>query len=190
MWSAIVHFIEGLSPIASIIHILAVIPIVSTWWVLVVRRRAREKRQLRETMREAGSRPAVLIVSLLTADIENSVLHYIHERPELKKVIEGNRLFKVKRTDWLHSKDMPGLYRDLTDASSRVIGSGADVLHIFYGGPVVPGMLVGSVFGNRGQILMYYQSKGTKAEGEDEAKQVYECWGPMNYEISAGSISH
>lgn len=149
---------------------------VAAWWYFG--RRRRERKWLAQTKKQPGQNPAVLIVSLLpNADTSKDVEHYLASGG-LSVQVSGDRIFKLCRNDRaLSAEDTPQLVRELRGIHGQIIGSGCDVLHVFYSGPVVAGLHVGALLSNRGDVRLYHKSKSAL----DGTSGLYESWGPLNY---------
>lgn len=167
---------------SNFIHIINAVFIISTWWVLVFRRRHREKKLYNITKRHPGQRPAALIVNCLErGDITNDVKHFIASDESLNTSVQKERIFILNAGGKaLKSEDMPELALKMLDKAGEILGSGCDVLHIFYGGPVVPAIVLGGVFSNRGDVRLYHRTT-TPAVGPTGAGVTYEPWGRLTY---------
>ena len=150
-----------LDPVSIWLGVIATVPIFWTWWDVVIGRRFRHRRWRREVSRDAGSRPAILIVDLLPKkDVRAAVDHFRAGSDELQ-AIPDERIFTVRRNTWLEPDDAPKLVRDVQAVAAEILGSGADVVHYFHAGPVFAAAVVGAEFANAGcRVLLYQNEQG------------------------------
>ncbi|MCB9367138.1 MAG: hypothetical protein H6508_08170 [Calditrichaeota bacterium] len=177
-------FLEWLDRYNLLIHFLATIPIVWTWWEVVFVRRRREAIWSRSAKRSPGSRPAVVVISLAKFDISKSVQAFLTTDESLKKALNDKRIFTVSNeNEPLQASDMPEIAKRLDRLSKDVISSAADVVHVFCAAPMPVAILAGAVFGNRGDIRLYHLNQGAKPGGSSDITSVYEQWGRLNMHL-------
>ena len=150
-----------LNPISIWLSVIVSVPIFWTWWDLVIGRRYRHRRWQDEVSRQAGSRPAILIVDLLPKkNIRAAVEHFRAGYDDLRAIPEEH-IFVVSRDAWLEPSDAPGLVLDIQAAAAEILRCGADVLHYFHAGPVFASAVVGAEFANAGcRVLLYQNEQG------------------------------
>ncbi len=146
-------------------------------------RHRHERRLLERTRKQPGTRPAVLIISCLTAaPIDNEVRHFLASTEGLKNIEAEKRIESVQLTERsVEPADMPELARQLREAYGRLSGTGYDVLHIFCAAPMPVAMLAGAVLANRGDVRLYHKSKTAAPKPEGGAAPTYDHWGKLNY---------
>lgn len=168
---AVVAFIHKvLDPIGIVVGLLIAIPVFLTWYEVTLGRKRRRRRWFQEAQEDKGQRPAILIVDLLPGkEIEASVERYRRNDAGLAGV-PGDRVFRVSRTNAIMPDDMPDLAADIRNRAADILRSGADSVHVFYAGPVVPAMLIGAELANTRRIILYQHSPAG-----------YENWGPLKY---------
>lgn len=171
MLESVVAFIHKvLDPIGIIVGLLIAIPVFWTWYEVTLGRKRRHRIWFRQAAEDKGQRPAILIVDLLPGkEIETSVERYRKDDPALASV-PADRIFRVSRTNAVGSDDMPDLAADIRNRAADVLRSGADSVHVFYAGPVVPAMLIGAELANTRRIILYQHSPSG-----------YDNWGPLKY---------
>jgi hypothetical protein len=151
---------EWLDPIGVVLGLLALVPIVWTWWDVVFGRRRRERRWFNAIRRQPGERPAILIVDLLAGkDVRPSIENFRRQQPALA-AIPDERIFVVRRDRAITAQDMPDLHRELRRAAAQLSKAGADCIHYFHAGPAVVAALVGAEFANGARVLLYQYGDG------------------------------
>jgi hypothetical protein len=137
------------------------VPIVWTWLDVAFGRRYRHRRWRREVSRQAGSRPAILIVDLLpNKDVRTAVEHFRAGQADLRDIPEEH-VFVVNRDAWLEPDNAPTLVRDIQSVAAEILRAGADVVHYFHAGPVFAAAVVGAEFANAGcRVLLYQNEQG------------------------------
>lgn len=149
--------------------ILTFLPILITLWTVTVGERRRRQLWRLKIGKDPGEHPAILIVDLhQTADIKLNVEQFL-QRQQIQ--IDASRWFVVNRTIRLTAEHMPDLAKAISDTVADIIRSGADVVHVFYAGPVVPAMFVGVQL--RTYRALLYQWNQTIS--------TFEPWGPLHY---------
>jgi hypothetical protein len=161
-----------LDPIGVVVGVLIAIPVVWTWWDIVVGQRRRRRRWFREARERAGECPAILIVDLLEGkDIRTAVERYRSQADALKAVPD-DRVFAIRRDGRLAPDDMPGLVEEIRHVAGQIVAAGADVVHYFHAGPAVVAALAGAEFANGCRFLLYqHESTG------------YRNFGPLRMEV-------
>lgn len=166
------QFVTGtLDPIATVVGLVLAIPIVWTWLDLVFGRQRRARRWLRETRRDPGRRPALLLVDLLAdKDILAQMERHIATRPELA-AIPPDRRHILRRDRRLNPDDLADLAADIRARSADIARAGCDTVHCLYAGPAAAAALIGAEFANGARCLIYQHSQGN-----------YENWGPVRHD--------
>lgn len=151
---------DWLDPIGVVLGLLALVPIVWTWWDVVFGRRRRERRWFNAIRRQPGERPAILIVDLLAGkDVRASVENFRRQQPALA-AIPDERILVVRRDRAITAQDMPDLHRELRHVAAQLLKAGADCIHYFHAGPAVVAALVGAEFANGARVLLYQYGDG------------------------------
>lgn len=151
---------DWLDPIGVVLGLLALVPIVWTWWDVVFGRRRRERRWFNAIRRQPGERPAILIVDLLAGkDVRASVENFRRRQPALA-AIPDERILVVRRDRAITAQDMPDLHRELRHVAAQLLKAGADCIHYFHAGPAVVAALVGAEFANGARLLLYHHEAG------------------------------
>ncbi|MGK2925601.1 MAG: hypothetical protein ACSLE2_08260 [Lysobacterales bacterium] len=151
---------DWLDPIGVVLGLLALVPIVWTWWDVVFGRRRRERRWFNAIRRQPGERPAILIVDLLAGkDVRASVENFRRQQPALA-AIPDDRILVLHRDRAITAQDMPDLHRELRHAAAQLLKTGADCIHYFHAGPAVVAALVGAEFANGARLLLYQYGDG------------------------------
>ncbi|MDD3652187.1 hypothetical protein [Immundisolibacter sp.] len=159
---------DWLDPVATVLGLLSLVPIVWTWWDVTFGRRRRERALLQHIRRAPGERPAILIMDLLPGkNIRAAVENYRRAEPPLA-AIPDERLVQIERDEFLTPDDMADLYRELRAAAARLLAAGTDCIHYFHAGPGIVAALVGAEFANGARVLLYQYEAGT-----------YRCFGPL-----------
>lgn len=149
-----------LDPIGVVLGLLALVPIVWTWWDVVFGRRRRERRWFDDIRRQPGERPAILIVDLLAGkDVRASVENFRRRQPALA-AIPDERILVVRRDRAITAQDMPDLQRELRGVAAQLLKAGADCIHCFHAGPAVVAALLGAEFANGARVLLYHHEGG------------------------------
>lgn len=152
-----------LDPIGVVLGLLALVPIVWTWWDVVFGRRRRERRWFADIRRQPGERPAILIVDLLSGkDVRAAVEQFRSQQPALAEVPD-ERIVTVRRDAQIKPEDMPALHRELRDAAARLLKMGTDRIHYFHAGPAAVAALVGAEFANGACVMFYQYGSGSYA---------------------------
>jgi hypothetical protein len=161
---------QYIDPFGIVIGILVAIPIFWTWWEVTLGRKRLRSRWITQVRESPGTRPAILVVDLLTGkNIMASVERY-RSSVEGLKVVPPDRIFTVAREKRLTPADMPSLVADIRSIAGKIISSGSDTVHLFYGGPVIPVALLGAEFANTCQVMLYQHTPAG-----------YENWGPLRH---------
>lgn len=96
-----------LDPIGVVLSLLALVPIVWTWWDVVFGRRRRERRWFEDIRRHPGERPAILIVDLLAGkDVRASVENF-RRRDSALAAIPDERICVVRRDRTITAQTCP-----------------------------------------------------------------------------------
>lgn len=149
-----------LDPISVVLGLLALVPIVWTWWDVVFGRRRRERRWFADIRRRPGERPAILIVDLLSGkDVRAAVEQFRSQQPALAAIPE-DRVITLQRDCNLTPDDMAQLHRDLRLAAAQLLKTGADCIHYFHAGPAIAAAVVGAEFANAARVLLYQHDRG------------------------------
>jgi len=144
-----------LDPIGVVLGLLALVPIVWTWWDVVFGRRRQERRWFADIRRQPGERPAILIVDLLPGkDVRAAVEQFRRQQPALA-AIPDDRVITVRRDRSLTPDDMPELHRELRRAAAQLLRAGADCIHYFHAGPAIAAAVVGAEFANGARVHLY-----------------------------------
>lgn len=164
-------FVTGtLDPLATIVGLISAIPIFWTWYDVVIGRKRRARRWLREVRGEPGQRPALLLVDLLAdKNIQAQMERYVAGRPELS-AIPDERHFRLRRDKRLCPDDLAELAAELRARSADIARAGCDTVHCLYAGPVAVAALIGAEFANGACCMIYQHSQGR-----------YENWGPVRH---------
>lgn len=150
-----------LDPIGVVLGLLALVPIVWTWWDLVFGRRRRERRWFDDIRRRPGKRPAILIVDLLPGrDVRAAVENFRRQDPALAAVPD-ERIVVIERDTPLTPAALPDLHRELRAAAARLLKAGTDCIHYFHAGPAIAAALVGAEFANGARVLLYQHEGGS-----------------------------
>lgn len=157
-----------LDPLATVLGLLALVPIVWTWWDLVFGRRRRERRWFAEISRRPGERPAILIVDLLPGKDVHAAVENFRRRDPVLAAVPDDRIVSLVREQPLTPADLPDLHRELRAAAAHLLKAGADCIHYFHAGPAVAAALVGAEFANGARVLLYHHEGGG-----------YRCFGPL-----------
>ena len=159
---------DWLDPVATVLGLLSLVPIVWTWWDVTFGQRRRERAWLQHIRRAPGERPAILIVDLLPGkNVRASVENFCCAQPGLA-AIPDQLLVQVERDRPFTPDDMPDLCRELRAAAARLLAAGTDCIHYFHAGPAIAAALVGAEFANGARVLLYQHDAGT-----------YRCFGPL-----------
>lgn len=161
-----------LGPISVVVGLLVAIPVFWTWYEIVLGRRRRTLRWLREVRHDPGARPALLMVDLLPGkDCHTQMERYIAERPELAAIPQERR-FNIQRAKPLTPDDLAELVREIRACAADIARTGCDTVHCLYAGPTAAAALIGAEFANGARFLIYQHSQGR-----------YENWGPLRHLI-------
>lgn len=161
-----------LDPISVLVGLIISVPVIWTWYDVVWGRRRLYRRWFKESCREVGKRPAILVMDLLSGkDISAQVSHYLASSvPDIDAAVPEDRRFKVVRNHTLKPEDMPDLVREIRACAARIGYAGCDIVHCFYAGPCMPAALVGAEFANSARCLFYQYQNGD-----------YQNWGPLRH---------
>lgn len=172
MWQALSEFTTAfLDPISIWIGVLLAIPVVWTWFDVVVGSRRRRRRWFRAIRRQPGERPGMLVLDMLPgkniqADVENFRL-----QQEALKDIPPERIITIVRDNPLRPTHMSALVDEIRSAANRLMAQGVDTLHFFHAGPAVAAALVGAEFANGCRVMLYQHKPGG-----------YENFGPLRHD--------
>jgi len=168
---SLLPFITGtLDPIATVVGLISAIPIFWTWYDVVIGRKRRARRWLREVRRKPGQRPALFLVDLLPdKDIQAQMERYVAGRPELA-AIPSDRRHSLRRDKRLSPDDLAGLAAEIRACSADIARAGCDTVHCLYAGPAAAAALIGAEFANGARCMIYQHSQGN-----------YENWGPVRH---------
>jgi hypothetical protein len=151
---------DWLDPIGVVLGLAALVPVLWTWWEVVIGRRRRERRWFADIRRQPGERPAILIVDLLSGkDVRAAVEHFRRQQPALAAIPE-DRVITLRRDCNLTPDDMAKLHGDLRAVAAQLLKSGADCIHYFHAGPAIAAALVGAEFANGARVLLYQHDRG------------------------------
>lgn len=150
-----------LDPLATVLGLLALVPIVWTWWDLVFGRRRRERRWFAEISRRPGERPAILIVDLLQGKDVHAAVENFRRRDPALAAIPDDRVVSLVREQPLTPADLPDLHRELRAAAAHLLKASADCIHYFHAGPAIAAALVGAEFANGARVLLYQHEGGS-----------------------------
>lgn len=159
-----------LDPIGTVVGLLLAIPVIWTWYDVVVGRRRRARRWLKQVRNDPGIRPALLLVDLLAdKEVVPQMERHIATRPELA-AIPAERRFILRRDKRLTPDDLAGLSADLRARAADIARAGCDTVHCLYAGPSAAAALIGAEFANGARCLIYQHNQGR-----------YENWGPVRH---------
>lgn len=160
---------SNLGPISVITGIVAFIPILITAWQVTLGESRRRRKWFKETIKDLGETPAVLIIDLFEkAEIRTNVEQFLG-REKIK--VDKSRVFEIIRNKWLKPEDMPDIAQEIHDNVANIIRAGTDVVHVFYAGPVMPPMLIGVQLVTCRALLYQW----------DKNNSTFVCWGPLHY---------
>ncbi|CAN2041131.1 SMODS-associated and fused to various effectors domain-containing protein [Candidatus Magnetomoraceae bacterium gMMP-15] len=159
-----------LSPINIVIGLLIAVPIFWTWWEVIFGRRRREKKWMKEICSNPGNRPVLLVVNLkpdidILPQVQNSRL----QDPDLKTITD-DRIFHIRRDNWLKPEDMPKFVEDFREKLGEIVKSGADAVYFVYAGPVTPASIIGAELANCCRVILLQHQQGK-----------YIKWGPLKH---------
>ena len=150
-----------LDPLGVVLGLVALVPIIWTWWDVVFGRRRRERRWFADISRRPGERPAILVVDLLPGkDVHAAVENFRRGVPALAE-IPDDRIVVIARQRALMPDDLPDLHRELRAAAAQLLKAGADCIHYFHAGPAIAAALVGAEFANGARLLLYQHDSGS-----------------------------
>jgi len=173
MWESFSNWMSAAEPVDILISLISSVFIFATWWTVTVGRWRRERRVFRELKSNSGTRPAILILDLNpNKDIELDVERFRQTQPDLA-AIPKERIRKISRIRDLKSEDMIGLVQDIRQAKADFARHSVDLIHFFYGGPIIVPTLVGAEFVNGCMVLLYQHLPG---------RGTYENWGPLRHD--------
>ncbi|MDP2752378.1 MAG: SAVED domain-containing protein [Rhodocyclaceae bacterium] len=143
------------------VGIILAIPVFWTWWQVVFGERQQRKKRLADISRSPGHRPSILIVDLLPGkNIKGGVVEHIHKDAELKK-IPKELIQEIVHTQALRTTETLDLVNEMRTAIRKLMESGVDVIHLFYGGPGIAALLLGAELSNGARVLMYHYEQGS-----------------------------
>ena len=150
-----------LDPLGVVLGLIALVPIIWTWWDVVFGRRRRERRWFAEISRQPGERPAILIVDLLPGkDVHATVENFRRAVPELAAIPDA-RILSIVREQPLTPADLPELHRELRATAAQLLKAGTDCIHYFHAGPAIAAALVGAEFANGARVMLYQHEGGS-----------------------------
>ena len=160
MWELFKQFTDVLNPFGIVIGVATAIPVFWTWWEVVFGERRRRRVLLRQARNHVGMRPAILVVDFLPEkDMQAAVAHTRQNIPELQAIPE-DRVVRIAVDHWLKPGDMEEIYRRVQKGAGEVLALGADVVHLFYGGPSIGAALIGTELANSARVLFYQHHQG------------------------------
>jgi hypothetical protein len=171
MFNTLVQFLNALQPIDTAVSLLNTVFIFITFWVVTFGRKRRIKKIFQSLRSEQGSKPGILMIDLVrTADISADVERFRLSDAVLKE-IPRERIFKIERSKDLSSADILSLVEEIRKARRFFSGEAVDVIHFFYGGPVIIPALVGAEF-NSLRMTLYQRNVHTSS---------WDNWGPLRH---------
>lgn len=160
MWQLLKEIADWVDPIGVLVGLITAVPVFWTWWEIVFGARRRRRELFREARRHQGERPAILVVDFLPGkDMDAAVAHARRNLPALAD-IPDERLVRVRLDHWLEPDDMPEVYRLIQHAARELLVLGADVVHLFYGGPSIGAAVLGTELANGARVLFYQHHQG------------------------------
>lgn len=175
------HFIEILNkftmsyldPIGIWIGLILAIPVFSTWLMLLKERR-QKKKTWEQAKKSRGNNPAVLIVDILPGkNISANIKQYLNSNNDLKEIAD-KRIITLSWNKPLKPEDMSDFALELRKKISEIYNTGADRIHLFFGGPYSAATIVGSELANNMPTILYQYDI---VEGE------YKSFGPLKLVI-------
>lgn len=165
LWASVWDAIDKTS---QLIGILTIVPAVAAF--LGVRSLQRQRRQIIQQLQATpGSRPALLIVSV-NKPITLQVEAWRRQQEHLRDIPE-ERVFKLEWDKHLGAEDLDDFLARFREKRAEIMRTGADKIHLFYGGPVVVAAQIGAELKNGCPVILYHlDSSGT---GQ------YANWGPL-----------
>ena len=144
-----------LDPVGVVIGLIIAVPVVWTWFDVVIGQRRRRRRWFRDACLNPGERPAILVVDLLTSkDVRTSVENF-RQQDEQLRMVPRDRIVRVSRVKRLTPDQMPELLWDIRRAVGELIAGGVDTVHCFHAGPALVSALVGAELTNACLVLLY-----------------------------------
>lgn len=144
-----------LDPIGVVLGVLIAVPVVWTWWDVVIGDRRRRRRWFREAGRAPGDVPAILIVDLLPGKDIGAAVERFRRRQEGLREVAPERVVVVSRGERLEPEAMPDLHREVRAAAGRFTAMGVDTIHYFHAGPAAVAAIVGAELANGCRVIVY-----------------------------------
>jgi len=172
-WQHIHSYVQAIDPYFGVV---ALIPILLTFWEVWFGRRRRHKKWFAEVRQASGPRPAILIVDILpgreiVAQVEN------HRRgTEGLQKIPDDRVFRIDAASLgvtspeLSSEVMIAFANKVHETAADIYRAGTGVIHYFHSGPLPTVAVVAAALANGPRVLMYHWRQGH-----------YESWGPIRH---------
>ncbi len=170
-WSILqgLDFWAALGNIGTILGIISFVPIAYAVYEYVQYKRREEQDRLR-IHTEAGTQPAVLIVSMGGGCIRNSVEAYLKGQDGFKDFDFEHRVFVVHRDDKvIQPSDADGIMVEVEEKQDDIRSKAADKVHLFLKAPMPIAVMVGAVLANRTPTLVYHY----------QTNKGYENWGAL-----------
>ncbi len=151
---------QWLDPIGVVVGIVLAVPVVWTWWDVVIGRRRRMRQWHRDALRAPGRNPGILIVDLLTGKDIRTTVDRFRQQDEVLRSVGTDRIVSVLREARLTPTDMPDLLQDLRSAVATLTAAGVDTIHYFHSGPSAVAACVGAELANGCRVLLYQHDAG------------------------------
>ena len=169
---------EYLAILANWFSVLA--PIFIVWsWILLMRNKRRETRMIEAVKKNPGSRPVILIVSLLRGqqNIRNQVENYRQQHECLKDIPDKHIIMiSIEEIAGTASELTPDhvskFMARLSQETGKIYRNATDVVHYFHGGPFPTAAIVGAQFANGPVVLLYHWNIKTST---------YDNWGTLRH---------
>lgn len=172
---AFIHFIETyLDPLGIVIGLLLAVPVLWTWYELVLGRQRRYRAYLKQIRRQPGSRPAILIVDLLPHRTIRAAVENFCQQSAVLSAIPPRDVFHLQRNG-LTSSQPESFRKELQRVNGELFARGIDRVHYFHAGPAVSAAMAGAELSNSCPVLLYQH------EGE-----TYHCFGLLHLAASSG----
>ncbi len=164
------NFWSWLGNIGTILGIISFVPILyAVYEYLQFKRREEQDRKRIHT--EAGTQPAVLIVSMGGGCIRNNVEAYLKRQDSFKDFDFEHRVFVVHRDDKeIQLSDVDDIIAEVEEKQDDIRSKAADKVHLFLKAPMPIAVMVGSVLANRTPTLVYHY----------QPNKGYENWGTLH----------
>lgn len=162
--------VDKWSALGSLASILALIPIAIAGYEIVYGDIARQRKMLNLGKKLDGAHEAILYIDLLpSTDIKATIekqskklgLDHIPE-----EMIKG---YSWKGSSFISRDEVGGVLVKGRKEYQKLLASGANVVHFFYGGPGAIASMFGSRFSNQVEVRLYHWNENS-----------YELWGPLN----------